>query len=238
MTDPSARPMLHRVHPGAPGPTTIGDAYDVARAAPTGRPWVTLCMVSSLDGAVAVGGSSGGLGNATDREVLVTLRRLADVVLVGAGTAMGEGYGPPSKPGQRIAVATNSGRVDLDRPLFESGAGFLLAPEAAVVDESRVDVLRAGRDRLDLAAAVARLGEVVGRDVGMVQAEGGPTLNGALVGADLVDELALTLSPMLAGGDASRTVAGAAELRHRFELAHLLVDGEGFVFGRWLRPAR
>lgn len=232
MTD---APLLRRVHPGPPTATTVGDAYDVVRPAPTGRPWVNLCMVSSLDGAVAVDGSSGGLGNANDRDVLVTLRRLADVVLVGAGTAMGEGYGPPSKPGQRIAVATNSGHVDLDRPLFTSGAGFLLAPASASIDESRVDVLRAGHDRLDIALALARLGEMSGRDVHLVQAEGGPTLNGALWAAGLVDEVDMTLSPIVAGGDAPRIVSGAPQLTARMALAHLLVDDESFVFGRWLR---
>lgn len=228
-------PTLRRLHPQPAIVTTVADAYDVVRAAPTGRPWMNLCMVSSLDGAVAVDGSSGGLGNANDRQVLATLRRLADVVLVGAGTAMGEGYGPPSKPGQRIAVATNSGRVDLDRPLFESGAGFLIAPESAEIDESRVDVLRAGRDRLDVALAVTRLGEISGRDVHLVQAEGGPTLNGALWEADIVDEFDLTLSPVVAGGDATRIVSGAAQLTAPMQLAHLLADDDGYVFGRWLR---
>ncbi len=73
-------------------------------------------MIASLDGAVAVDGTSGALGNANDREVLLTLRDLADVVLVGAGTASGEGYGPPRKPGLRIGVVTNSGQVDLAAP--------------------------------------------------------------------------------------------------------------------------
>lgn len=228
-------PTLRRLLPTPAERTTVGEAYDVVRPAPAGRPWMNLCMVSSLDGAVAIDGSSGGLGNPNDREVLVTLRRLADVVLVGAGTAMGEGYGPPSKTGQRIAVATNSGRVDLDRPLFESGAGFLIAPESADIDEARVDVLRAGRDRLDVALAVTRLGEISGRDVHLVQAEGGPTLNGALWEAGLVDELDLTISPLVAGGDAPRIVSGAKQMTQRLELAHLLADDDGYVFGRWLR---
>jgi riboflavin biosynthesis pyrimidine reductase len=226
---------VHRVHPGPATPTTIADAYDVVRTTLGGRPWVDVCMVASLDGAAVLDGASGGLGNATDREVLTTLRRLADIVLVGAGTAAGEGYGPPSKPGQRIAVVTNSGRVDLDRPLFESGAGFVIAPESAAIDESRVDVLRAGRDRVDLAAALLRLGELAGRDVRLVQAEGGPMLNGALWEAGLVDEFDLTISPMLVGGDAHRVVRGAPAGMTGMTLAHLLVDDEGFVFGRWLR---
>lgn len=230
----SERPPLFRAHPAPHAPTTVAEAYTVDRPAPAGRPWVGLCMVASLDGSVTVEGSSGGLGNPNDLDVLVTLRRLADVVLVGAGTAAGEGYGPPSKPGQRIAVATNSGRVDLDSELFTSGAGFVLAPDSATIDESRVEVLRAGDDRLDLAGALARLHEVV-PGVVYVQAEGGPTLNAALAAADLVDELDLTVSPRFVGGDGPRLVSGADELERRFDVAHLLMDTDGFVFGRWVR---
>ena len=85
-------------------------------------------MIASLDGAVVVDGTSGGLGNANDRQVLLTMRDLADVIVVGAATARGEGYGPPRKRGQRIGVITNSGSVDLSTSLFTSGAGFVIAP--------------------------------------------------------------------------------------------------------------
>jgi riboflavin biosynthesis pyrimidine reductase len=191
-------------------------------------------MIASLDGAVVVDGRSGPLGNSTDREVLLSLRELADVVLVGAGTARGEGYGPPRKPGLRVGVVTNSGAVDLSSALFSSGAGFLIAPEAVDLDTSRVDVLRAGDRRVDLTLALARLASMV-PGVRMVQAEGGPTLNAGLLRADAVDELNLTISPVMAGGDSPRVVRGAAAVDARFTLAHLLADDEGFVFGRWVR---
>jgi riboflavin biosynthesis pyrimidine reductase len=227
------------VDPGAHGggattATTIADAYDVDRPRPPDRPWVSVCMVTSLDGSVALEGTSGGLGNEHDREVLITMRRLADVVLVGAGTARGEGYGPPKQPGLRVGVATNSGHIDLDAPLFASGAGFVLAPASADVDDARVDVLRAGVDRLDLADAVGRLHEIV-PDVRHAHAEGGPSLNGALLDADLVDELTLSLSPRLVGGDGPRLSTGAAEGDRQYRLAHLLTDDEDFLFARYVR---
>lgn len=209
-------------------------AYDVDRPVHADRPWVGLCMVASLDGSIAVDGSSGTLGNRNDLDVLLTLRSLADGLLVGAGTVRGEGYGPPKKPGQRIGVVTNRGSVDLDSELFTSGAGFVITNEQADVDESRVDVLRAGRDRVDIAAALARLGEFVPA-VRYVQAEGGASFNASLLDADLIDELDLTLSPHLVGGTGPRLTAGASESLHRFTLAHLLADDEGFVFSRWLR---
>lgn len=234
MSDTPARPALRRLHPAPAGPTTVAEAYTVERPAPADRPWVGLCMVASLDGSVVVDGSSGGLGNPNDLDVLITLRSIADVVLVGAGTANGEGYGPPRKPGQRIGVATNRGSVDLDSALFTSGAGFVLAPYGADIDENRVEVLRAGHGRLDLRDAVARLHEVV-PSVAYVQAEGGPTLNAALTAGDLLDELDLTLSPRFVGADGPRLVTGGDQVDHRFDLAHLLLDDDGFVFGRWVR---
>jgi len=226
---------VRRLHPGTPGPITIRDAYDVERRTPAGRPWVGLCMVTSLDGSVSIDGTSGGLGNPNDLEILLTLRDLADMVIVGAGTARGEGYGPPRRSGKRIGVVTNSGRVDLDTELFTSGSGFLIAPESAAIDESRAHVLRSGETSVDLVGALSRLHEVM-PTVRYVQAEGGPTLNGALLAADLIDELDLSLSPRLVGGSGQRLASGISERDRRLELAHLLVDDDGFVFTRWVRP--
>lgn len=234
-------PQLRRLFPEPATDTTAGEAYAAHRPARSSRagrrPWVSLCMIASLDGAIVVDGRSGPLGNATDRDVLLSLRQFADVVLVGAGTARGEGYGPPGKPGLRVGVVTNSGRVDLGGRLFTSGAGFLIAPESAAVDTRAVEVLRVGSEQVDLAVALSRLDSVV-PGVAVVQAEGGPTLNAGLLAADLVDELNLTISPRLVGGDSPRVVHGAPDVDARFELAHLLADDEGFVFGRWLRAGR
>lgn len=230
----SAEPMLWRVHPAPHEPVTVEDAYRVERRAHGHRPWIGLCMVTSLDGTVTVDGTSGGLGNPNDLRVLLTLRSIADVIIVGAGTARGEGYGPPTKTGQRIGVVTNRGTVDLDDELFSSGAGFVIAPDSADVDDDRVEVLRAGRDSVDLAAAFERL-EAVVPGVRYAQAEGGPTLNAALLEADLIDELDLTVASRLSGGPGSRLTSGAAEIDRRFDVAHLLVDDDGFVFGRWTR---
>lgn len=225
---------IRRLHPAPSAPTNVRDAYDVARPVHGDRPWVALCMVASLDGATAVEGSSGGLGNRNDRDVLLTMRELADVIVVGAGTVRSEGYGPPHKAGQRIGVVTNSGAVDVSTELFTSGAGFLIAPASAGIDEGAVDVLRAGDERVDLAVAIATLDSMV-RGVRLVQAEGGPTLNSSLLAADLIDELDLTLSPRLVGNSGPRVTHGAPPVDARFELAHLLLDEESFVFGRWVR---
>lgn len=219
--------------PSPGGPTTIAAEYEVVRPRPDGRPWVSLCMVASLDGSVALDGASGGLGNANDRAVLSTMRRIVDVVVVGAATAAGEGYGPPKRPDLRIGVVTNSGDVDTTTPLFTSGAGFVITSRSTPIP-SGVDTLRAGDDRVDLAEAVAALPHLI-PGAAHVQAEGGPTLNGALTAVDLVDEICLTVSPHVVGGDAARLTSGAPEHGRRFAPAHVLLDDDGYLFTRWVR---
>jgi riboflavin biosynthesis pyrimidine reductase len=225
-------PVLRRIHPEPATDVTIRESYDVARPQPDGRPWIELCMVASLDGSTVVDGRSRGLSNATDTEVVLTLRDLADVIVVGAGTARAEGYGPPRKSGQRVGVVSNSGRVDESSALFASGAGFLIVPESA--PETAIETVRAGSTSVDLGLAVATLSAIAG-DVIFVHAEGGPRLNGALATADLIDELNLTLSPLLAGGSGPRLTVGGADVSSAFELAQLIVDEESFVFSRWVR---
>ena len=205
---------------------SIIEAYDVARPRPSGRPWIGVCMVASIDGTTVVNRRSAGLTNATDTEVLVTLRSLADVIVVGAGTVRAEGYGPPRKPGQRIGVVTRTGNVDTTIALFTSGAGFVIMPAdgPAVGAES----VRAGQGDVDLVGAFAQL------DARFVQVEGGANLNGSLAGADLIDELNLTLSPVISGGDGPRVTAGAADVARRMDLVHVLED-DGFLFTRYVR---
>ncbi len=208
------------------GTVTVRGAYDTERPRPAHRPWIGVCMVASIDGTTVVDHRSSGLSNDVDREVLSTLRTLADLIIVGAGTVRAEGYGPPRKPGQRIGVVSHSGDVDASLPLFTSGAGFLILPEDA--PRQPVDTVRAGVGSLDLAGALGQL------DAGFVQAEGGPGLNGSLLDADLVDELNLTISPQRAGGDGPRVTSHSAAVSRRMRLAHVLED-DGFLFTRYVR---
>jgi 5-amino-6-(5-phosphoribosylamino)uracil reductase len=213
---------------------SLRQQYEVERPdAPGNRPWIAACMVSSLDGAIAVDGRSQGLSNPNDTQILLTLREIADMILVGAGTVRDEGYGAPRTSGQRVAVVTNSGKVDFESSLFTSGAGFLICPES--LPEMPVETLRAGTNKVDLVAAVNRLREIV-PNVGLVQAEGGAMLNGALASADLLDELNLTISPQLVGGPSPRLLTAEA-LQRSFSLAHLLIDEQSFLFSRWIRQA-
>lgn len=224
--------------------------YEQLRPAPPGRPWLLVGMVASLDGATVVDGRSGGLGGAGDRAVLRALRGLADVVLVGAGTVRTEGYGPVrlddevqearvlrgQAPVPRLAIVSRSLRLDLDRPLFtESDPPPLVVTTDAADTARRVeltqraDLLLAGHGAdVDPVATLAALGEL-GAEV--VVCEGGPSLNGQLLEAGLVDEVCLTVAPWLVGGSSSRIVAGAEGTEPvRFTTTHVLEDaGDLFV---------
>lgn len=184
-------------------------------------------MIASLDGATAVDGRSGGLSCPADSELLHALRATADVVMVGAATVRAEGYGPPRKPGLKVGVVTSKGTgLDFESPLFTSGAGFLITTEDA--PELPVNAVRAGQGRVDLARAVRRLGAT------FVHVEGGPALNGALLDAGLVDEINLTVSPHLVGGDSVRVTTGAGAALQRMRLTQLLEE-DGFLFSRYQR---
>jgi riboflavin biosynthesis pyrimidine reductase len=230
---------VRRLFPEPAGDVAIEEAYaGPIRTRVGNRPWVGLCMIASLDGSTVVAGKSAGLSNPDDVAVLATLRRAADVIVVGAATVRTEGYGPPKKPGQRIGVVTASGEVDPESRLFRDGAGFLIMPEdspsSPVGPDGPIDTVRAGRGLVDLPLALARL-ETVVPGLTYVQAEGGPRLNGSLLDADCVDELDLTVSPAVVGGDGPRVTVGGRDRIAGFELAHLLTDERSFLYTRWLR---
>jgi riboflavin biosynthesis pyrimidine reductase len=230
---PRDRPPVHVILP-VPGDHDVDELYGLERRPPPGRPWVGICMIASVDGTTVVDGRSGGLGNPTDSRILGALRRAADAVLVGASTVRAEHYGPPKDPTLRIGVVTSRG-IDTAGALFTSGAGFLVMPEdGPEVPDRSIDVVRAGRGgRVDLALATTRLGDVMPAPT-FVQCEGGSHLNGALLDSGCVDEIDLTVSPVLAGGDGPRITSGARPTFQHLDLAHLATE-DGYLYGRWVR---
>jgi len=195
-------------------------------------------MVASLDGSTVVAGRSKPLSSDNDAAMLGALRRAADVVLVGAGTVRGEGYGAPRRSGLRIGVVTTTGDIDAASELFTSGSGFLVMPEdgpsAPRGPSGPVDAVRAGSGSVDLAAALSRLDELMDPPV-FAHVEGGARLNGALLDAGCVDELNLTLSPTLAGGSGARVTSSARADLVGYDLVQLAADEDSFLYGRWQR---
>lgn len=234
----------------------LAEAYAYPPADATGGSWVRANMVASVDGAATAAGRSGPLSGPADRQVFSLLRALADVVLVGAGTVRAEGYGlvrpRPELAGLRTAagqppaavLAIVSNRLDLDEssPLFTQShpRPVVLTSEAAPNARRRAieqvaDVVVAGAAAVDLGRALDAL---AARGLRRVLCEGGPSLLAGVIAADRLDELCVTISPLMVGGTAPRILSGAAERQRPLRLAHLL-EQDGFVFARYLvdRPS-
>ncbi len=180
-------------------------------------------MISTPDGVIDVNGRSRPLGGPADQARLIALRNTAAVVMVGAGTARTENYGPPSKAGLRIAVVTKTCALDFDSPLFTSGAGFVATTMSAPA--LTVDTVRAGDPDVDMAGIIAQLPH------GVVHVEGGPMLNAALFNADCVDAINLTVSPRL-GGFRAPSLSQAPHALRQFTCVSLTTDSD-FVFARY-----
>ncbi len=229
-TDPDPRPVqvqplrLKRLLP--PGdPATVAEIVEELglwdRPLPTpDRARVMLNMISTADGRASVGGRSGPISDRADRKLFHGLRAAVDAVLVGAGTVRTERYGriiPDASRRQerrRRGLSEEplacivSGRLALeeDIPLLgePSARVVVLTASAASLPASaaHVDYVRAARDgALDLPAALAELRERFA--VHSLLCEGGPHLACQLLAAGLVDELFLSLAPLLAGGEPS-----------------------------------
>ncbi len=186
---------------------------------------VEVCMITTPDGAIDQHGRSRPLGGPADQQRLIDLRSAASVVLVGAGTARAENYGPPSRKDLRIGVVTLSCALDFASPLFVSGAGFVVTTTTAPAVP--VDSVRAGTDTIDFVAVLGQLPH------GIVHVEGGPQLNAALFDADLVDAINLTVSPHLVGSRGPG-ISAAPHAPRRFSLVSQELR-EGFVFVRYER---
>lgn len=237
--------------------TSPTDAELAARYAhPAGS--VRANMVQSLDGRATIEGRVGALTGPADQRVLSTLRQLADVVLVGAGTIRAEGYGPlhdpawararaeaGQAPAPRLAIVSNSGYLPADSPALGDLADpatqpILIVPDGADVTAlaGRVDVMRSGSGAVDLDAALTHLR---GRGLTRVLCEGGPQLLADLVGAELVDELCLTLAPVHVGAEEAEehatgsSRAAVSPTPVAFALADLWSD-DGYVFTRYVTP--
>ena len=207
--------------------------------------WVRTNFVSTLDGAAFdESGTSGSLGGEVDTEVFALLRSLADVIIVGAGTARTEGYTPvrtdevDADLRERLGlspvppIAVVSLRLDIPDALRAGSQLLITTTDAPALDSvGDMDVLTYGEGVIDWPAVLA---ELAGRGMTRVLCEGGPTLHGALVAADLVDDLCLTIAPVLAAGAAPRIAHGPAAVTHHMRRAHVL-DADGVLLTRWLR---
>jgi riboflavin biosynthesis pyrimidine reductase len=204
-----------------------------------GNPSLITNFVSTIDGVVAIPGlrQSNKLisdGNDADRFVMGLLRACTDAVLVGSGTMLASPsalwtaerayppaadayaelrrrHGRAARP--EIALITASGLIDTAHPVLEEGALVLTTEHGAArlgdrLPASSQIVVLSGSEEVDLRAAVAFLRE---RGNELILSEGGPTLFGSMLAAGLVDELFLTISPLLAGRSQSAARSNLVE---------------------------
>ena len=218
-----------------------GDAYAelALAAAPLDRPYVIVNMVATADGQARVDGDTSSLGNDADMALFLQLREQVDCVMAGTATIAAEQYkGPASKPAVRerrerrglrerplFATVTRSGVLPLEAPVFgdaeidiavfseaETGAGAAAANVTTVATLDPREILSVLRERFGVRTLLL---------------EGGPRINAAFFAAGLVDELFLTLAPVLTGSsEPFPIIAGVLPQRQQLHLVSVLTDDE------------
>lgn len=211
-----------RETPGSVTAEEVVAALGLERGGQPDRPRVVAIMVASVDGRATVEGRSGGLGHPDDRALLRGLRAAADCVLAGTGTIAAEKYANLLDDGQRaareaagrpahpiLATLSRRGAFPWEAPVFgEEGVPKQLYSEQEVelpaeATDTALHVSGGG-----LRTALEHLHREHG--VGSVACEGGPRVLRALLAEDLIDDLLLTLAPLVVAGDGPASLDGAA----------------------------
>lgn len=214
---------------------------------PSEPPYLACNFIATLDGRATVRGSTGALGFHTDARVVMRLRTFADAIVIGAGTMRVERYDrmlPPARlrdyrkqiglPEDPLTViVTNSMDLPWDAGLFTEGGGEVVLVTTSASQppqtETAVEVVRHSSS-VDFAALLAHLHRE--RGVNTALCEGGPTVLNELVGANLVDDLFLTINPLLVGDPERALMAGTLDAPVNAELSWAL-EAEGELFTRW-----
>ncbi|MCO8270836.1 pyrimidine reductase family protein [Actinoplanes sp. TRM 88003] len=215
-------------------------------------PTLRVNFIASADGAVTVDGLSAGLQGPGDKQIFDSLRMVCDALIVASGTVRAENYDAlrpsPDARQWRIAhglpeyplmvIVSGSLNLDLDQLVFTDAPVRPIVVTTTRADPAPLagvaDVIAVGEDRVDCAAAVRELNA---RGATQLLSEGGPQLFGALIEADVVDELCLTVAPLLVGGGPGRISAGAPATPRQMSLRHVLTLEE-MLFLRFLRQGR
>lgn len=232
-----------------PGEVDLLDLYLSDRRSASGRPWVMINVVASIDGVTAVDGRSTALGDEDDRAVFRAIRAVPGVILVGASTVSAEDYSPVTLDAERRRRRLQLGMAETPTLVIVSGR-LSIDPEARVFSDSEHKPLiltgpAASPAKLALlgdAADVVVLEELTPTTIlgqlsaaGVVLVEGGPSLNAQFARAGLIDELNLTVAPKLYAGDSKRILDGSL-IDPPVEMApDRILYGDRSLFVRYLR---
>jgi riboflavin biosynthesis pyrimidine reductase len=223
--------LIDRLLGAAPG-SAVEEPQLRSYYEPRTLPWLRVNMISSTDGAATgASGVTASINNPVDKRVFDTLRAMADVIVVGAGTARAEGYAPTAVPTVLV-----SRRADVPERLRGAAPGSVwmaTSAEAPGLSESRQllgsdHVLVLGRDQVDLADLRRQLVE---RGFRHILSEGGPHLLHDLLAAGVVDELCLSMAPLVVGGAQPRITVGD-DLDLQLKLG-VLLEEDSTLLGRW-----
>lgn len=232
--------------PAAGSPVDITAAY----AWPEGA-WTRAMMLTTLDGAIAgADGLSGSISSATDRLVFSEVRRLADAVLVGAGTIRAERYNPMKarpeyqearsaaglQPAPVVVIVSRGLDLPWQDPLFhESAQQPIVLTGSHDPSSSSLKRAQAYADVQQVPDLEARtiIGAMHARGLSRIVCEGGPSLLTQMAAANLIDEYDITLAPILAGNGHGIVDGPLGEIK-RLRLAHAFAD-DGFVFTSYVR---
>jgi riboflavin biosynthesis pyrimidine reductase len=242
---------VQSLYPTTPSELSRDDLVELY-AYPHDRRWVRANFVTTLDGATqGADNKSGTLSSAADRVLFALLRSLCDLVLVGARTTRIEGYQPIRSaeidsdvrsrlglaPIPSIAVVTQS--LEVDESLLGGGeaATLIVTSEDAVKARAglipdNVPMIIAGRTSVDFASA---LDQLAARGHQRILCEGGPRLMRDLVASGRLDELCLTIRPLIVAGDRYRIVRGDAVVPDRRMSLRSLLESDGDLFARYVR---
>jgi riboflavin biosynthesis pyrimidine reductase len=234
-----------------PGPTTVSEqleAYRPWEEPREERPLVAMNFVATVDGRATIEGRSGPIGSDADTAMLAGLRTRFDAVMIGAGTMRVERYGPlaskqETRERRRQAglspeplMVLVSGRLDLpwEAPLFEEGGEVLIFTAADTEPPqtaASVEVVR-HEGAVNFREAMRHLRRE--RGIRALLSEGGPHVHEQMQADGLVDDLFLTISPKLSGGEALRILEGPLPGVIDLDLAWLLEE-DGELFARYRR---
>jgi riboflavin-specific deaminase-like protein len=253
--------LIYARSTATPGPISQDALVRIYRHDPAtepGRVRLRTNFACTLDGSImGADGRSGSINTPSDRVVFAVHRALADVIVVGAGTVRAEGYRAVDlAPWQRdlraasalapyptLVIISASGQVDpaVATPLEGDGGPVMIMTRERAggrLEEFRdtdVEVIRLPGEQLELRSAMSILAD---RGLTRVLCEGGPGLHRDLLAADLVDEVSLTIAPLMVAGDGARSTRGAfIPAAPRFVLQHAIHADDEALFTHYYRAS-
>ncbi|MCB0220981.1 MAG: dihydrofolate reductase family protein [Chrysiogenetes bacterium] len=217
------------------------------------RPFVSAIVATTLDGRLR---TTGGVNfpSRVDQRLLLSGRARADLVLVGGGILREENpdlgvpahlagrrlrLGKPAQPAR--CIVTHAAEFPVESLALRSDAERLIVTTGRIEPLRRAPLKNVGAEILVLGDESVDLKELFAlfesRGVARIQCEAGGGLLHPLLEADLVDELLLTLCPVVSGGDFPTLADGApfpAEALPRFSLVRTRRVGDE-IFLRYRR---